>query len=103
MALAVLTQLDRVDVRLRKSWTGLRGMAKGNFDGAIESFTRAIELDQIRKRGVHPVKRKLNLTMTDNDSTSETIVMIRLRPAYSNGLRGSGKEIWGRLGTVTAR
>lgn len=66
---------------------GLRLMAKGNFDGAIESFTRAIELGFHQEaRGLAGESGKLNLTMTDNASTSEAIAFIDplTAAAYSN-------------------
>ena len=66
---------------------GLQRMAKGNFDGAIESFTRAIELGSHQEaRGQSGESGKLNLTMTDNVSTSEGIVLIDplTSVAYSN-------------------
>jgi tetratricopeptide (TPR) repeat protein len=62
-------------------------MAKGNFDGAIESFTRAIELGSHQEApGLSGESAKLKLTMTDNASTSDAIVFIDplTSVAYSN-------------------
>jgi len=84
-ALVVLTTAGQSRREVKEELDqGLRHMAKGNFDGAIESFTRAIELGSHQEaRGLSGESGKLNL---DNPSTSAAIVFIDplTSVAYSN-------------------
>jgi hypothetical protein len=78
LALVVLTTTGQSRREAKEELDkGLQRMAKGNFDGAIESFTRAIELGSHREaQGQSGESGKLNLTKTDNASTSEAIAFI---------------------------
>ena len=104
MALIVFTAAGQSRRETREELDkGLRLMAKGNFDGAIESFTRAIELGSHQKaRGLPGESGKLNLTMTDNASTSEAISFIDplTSVAYSN--RAAARVRKGDLGGALA-
>ena len=104
MALVVLTTAGQSRREARKELDdGLRRMAKGNFDGAIESFTRAIELGSFQEaQGLSGESRRLNLTLTDKASTSDAIAFIDplTSVAYSN--RAAARVRKGDLGGALA-
>jgi tetratricopeptide (TPR) repeat protein len=104
IALVVLTTAgqSRREARVELD-KGLRLMAKGNFDGAIESFTRAIELGSRQEaQGLSGEGGKLKLTTADNAETSEAIVLIDpfTSVAYSN--RAAARVRKGDLGGALA-